>query len=346
MKEKRYLIFAALAFASLLCSCTPEDKPKELEESYPVGFFAHTPATKSASLKDSFSSGDAIKVYGKRNHSEQVFNGQIVTKGTTAWSYSPEKYWNWKNSTDSYSFLAVYPTTSTVDATDYQGHISVKVGYDYDPDGTVDQYDLMMAGQRRLYSAADHNALVPFEFKHMTSAVQVNFRNRTTSMSVTINSYCFRNLSTSGTAHSFFNAGAGGSYTLVQHWDDVVSGFNSTDEILTHEDVDETLDEYDGTTYDTYSGNIDLFIPQDLDYDAANLAVLEISYTPEGGEAKLAQVVLKDVQNSLGAAFTDTWEIGNKYIYNIDFNLDGGILVTVITTDWETIEAQTPGIFL
>lgn len=336
-----------LSLAAGLCACSPEEDLREMPESYPIGFSIRTPLLKSggsASLKDAFANGDAIKVYGKRNHDFQVFNGQVVTRGAVNWSYSPLKFWNWENDTDSYSFLAVYPSTATVNAADYLGHISEKVVYDYEPDGTEDQYDLMMAGQRRLFIDEDNNAAVPLVFEHMTSAVQVVFRNRSASMSVTVDSYGFKNLSTVATAHCFYNAG--GDFTLVRHWDDVESGFNDSDVILPHNSLSQTLAAFNGSTYASYSGAFDLFIPQDLNYDASSPAKLIVHYTPEGGSAKTAEVVLKDVYDQSGAAFNSTWEMGNKYIYNIYFNLDGGIVVTVITTQWDTIEAETPGLLL
>lgn len=331
-----------------LWGCSKEDNPKEPAESYPIDFVFRTPLLDTgtrATLKDEFAEDDVIKVYGDRNGTS-VFNGQSVTRGATSWSYEPLKYWNWTGDTDKYCFLAVYPGSATVNAEAYNNHISERVVYDYTPGESSDQYDLMMAGAIRNFTDPERNAAVQLVFKHMTSAVKVTFTNKSTAKNVTINSYKFKYLSTSGTAHTFINA-EGSAYSVIQHWDEVENGFSTADNVNGHSDLSQLLAAYSGSgSYPSYEGTADLFVPQDLNFDENYPATLVVKYTPQDSSEKTAEIILKDALDSHEAAFTSQWQMGNKYTYNITFNFDGGIVVTVITSDWDTIEAETPGLLL
>ena len=74
---------------------------------------------------------------------------------------------------------------------------------------------------------------------------------------------------------------------------------------------------------------------------------LYLYYTPEGSTQKEAIVRLKDICPRDSDTPITSWAAGTKYIYEISMRLDGGVLVTVETTDWgETIEAETPGLLI
>ena len=59
-------------------------------------------------------------------------------------------------------------------------------------------------------------------------------------------------------------------------------------------------------------------------------------------------ILLKDIQRTK----YDTedpitvWEPGIRYTYHIGIRLDGGIVVRVVTTEWDEIEAETPGLLI
>ena len=59
-------------------------------------------------------------------------------------------------------------------------------------------------------------------------------------------------------------------------------------------------------------------------------------------------IVLRNVKQArYGSAETiPEWEPGIKYTYNITIRLDGDVLVTVITTEWDEVVAETPGILI
>ena len=38
--------------------------------------------------------------------------------------------------------------------------------------------------------------------------------------------------------------------------------------------------------------------------------------------------------------------MGVKYTYHVVIRLDGDVLVTVITTDWDRFDAETPGLLI
>lgn len=82
-----------------------------------------------------------------------------------------------------------------------------------------------------------------------------------------------------------------------------------------------------------------------------NWPKLILHFTKQGGVPEETEVNLKDICR-LDANEEETqipllqWERGAKYIYRIHLKLDGGIVVHVQTTDWEVVEAETPGLLI
>jgi hypothetical protein len=75
------------------------------------------------------------------------------------------------------------------------------------------------------------------------------------------------------------------------------------------------------------------------------MPALLITYTPEGGVQKTAVISLKGIQRQDGTPIT-SWETGVKYTYYVTMRLDGGLLVKITTTGWDTVEAETPGLVI
>ena len=88
----------------------------------------------------------------------------------------------------------------------------------------------------------------------------------------------------------------------------------------------------------------DLMIPQDLNPGSQNPA-LQIVYN-KGEENDITETLpLKDIK-TLGNVPITVWNPGTKYHYDIELRIGVGIVVTVTTTPWEVVEAETPGLMI
>nr|MCR5519066.1 hypothetical protein [Bacteroidales bacterium] len=100
-----------------------------------------------------------------------------------------------------------------------------------------------------------------------------------------------------------------------------------------------------------YECAYDFMIPQQLDQavgsgsDEANMPRLLLTYTPEGGSQSTADICLKNIPRQDDTAIT-SWEMGVKYVYYVSMRLDGGLLVSIVTTAWDDVEAETPGLLI
>lgn len=343
-------ITAAAAGALLLAGCSARlDRPGSGEIRFEAGSaLLRDDATKADAIKEgsSFTPGvDAIAVFGVRNTSESdeiIFNNQEVSLTSSGWQYTPPKSWNWVGASH-YDFLAVYPYSAGAARMSIAGNIAVSANYNM---AGGDTPDLMAAGYRRRNNVQNPNAVVALEFQHLTSAVQVVVRNSSDSKSVTVDSWHFKNLTVSGDAKvTLDNFG-----TMLPSW---INTERST------ADVKETVVPEGNKVVNaksSYAGAPNLMIPQRLDQAAgmggleADMPKLLLTFTPQGGSQTTVSLTLKDIEREDGTPIT-SWEMGTKYVYYISMRLDGGVLVTVVTTRWdedpyEIIEAETPGILV
>ena len=88
----------------------------------------------------------------------------------------------------------------------------------------------------------------------------------------------------------------------------------------------------------------DLMIPQNLYPSDATAPTLEVVYNNGGSDITLS-VTLKDIKNQNNLAIT-SWESGVKYHYVIELRIGVGVVVTVKTTPWDIVEAETPGLMI
>ena len=88
----------------------------------------------------------------------------------------------------------------------------------------------------------------------------------------------------------------------------------------------------------------DLMIPQNLNLSGASAPTIEVVYN--NGENDITQsVTLKDIKNQSNLAIT-SWEPGVKYRYILEMRIGVGVVVTVRTTPWDVVEAETPGLMI
>lgn len=300
-------------------------------------------ATKGA-LKEGplFDNGDKISVFGWHAGSQTLeFDDQPAEYTSGNWSYSPIRSWEWQPGEDYYDFLAIYryQTDSPHPSAVTSPRLIVSQLYDIS-----DDYDLMMAGVRRTHDETDRNRVVPLVFQHMCSAVKIIVYNDSQTTDFTLDAYTFMNIPSQATARVQINAG-----NVVYGWTGAqrtagteVGGADSIDRTLVH-----------GSSADSYTGDYQMMIPTALDeeLDTGNWPKLILRFTKQGGVPEETEVNLKDICR-LDANEEETqtpllqWERGAKYIYRIHLKLDGGIVVHVQTTDWEVVEAETPGLLI
>ncbi len=291
----------------------------------------------------SFASGDAFSVFGMRNTSSSqtvIFGGSGEENGATvtlnasgAWKYQPLRSWQWSSSSDYYDFVAIYPAGNST-RMDISGDLAVSTEFDV----TADNFDLMAATYRRKGSVQQPCGIVPMQFTHLTSAVNVVVINNSESTAVNVDAVSFKNLMVTGAAKS----------TLDLYGNDVESWINLE---RSSNVVRNTAHNTSVAAGNRHNCGYDFMIPQALDQavgtgsDEANMPRLLITFTPDGGSQTTADICLKNITRQDGTAIT-SWEMGVKYTYYVSMRLDGGLLVSIITTAWDDVEAETPGLLI
>ena len=121
MRMKKLLIIAAAALLAAACA-----KTYEVKETTPpaIGFGTWTETLTKAHDPSgtAFGTGDTFNVYGFKTISSAntpVFDGTVVTKGASAWTYAPTRFWD--PSANTYTFFAVAPAGLGVTATQTSG---------------------------------------------------------------------------------------------------------------------------------------------------------------------------------------------------------------------------------
>lgn len=307
---------------ALLCSCE-----KHLSKEIPdisldsrIEFVPSLP-TKATLISDA-SGVTSFRVWGNRNSTE-IFSGTTVSKESDAWTYSPLKPWQWDDGV-TYDFLGLVTgyasvTPSRTITPVSPSATSLQVNYDV----TQDNYDLMMAGVHR----TSGTSVVDMQMEHMLSAVQFVAHNNG-NQEITGLTYKVTRLAKSGTCTYSYSSGA---------WN---SAWGSRSKVNTDEFFNTTVSTLDAG--DESDSEIFFAIPQELEEHEANTRI-NVSYTAGGNEYNFAKDLTEAVLD--GGPVTE-WEPGKKYIYNLIFTPLDNVIVTVVTTEWDTIDAMTPGIIL
>lgn len=367
----------------LLCGgCTrkePVPDGKDVDKSQgAIGFTAQTLRvdTKTDALNENthFAVSDAIVVFGRRESNGQkviVFPanggtaGTVVTKQEVSddepWNYETSQYWAWNTNSDFYDFLAAHPTgkgtTRMVDGlgNDIPGNMAIKTAYDINND----DYDLLLAARRRSGSEQERTDTVKLRFHHPLTAVRVVVKNDSKDANFTLASYCFKNLVVKGAAKATIDGFGRPEFSWIDTQRRFLEVGNNAPSTL--------LYGQNNVGVHSFTGNYNLFIPFQLNQTSdgstepndpsapgyaaalanykAHLPQLIVDY----GAAEPAIIYLKDVQRDPkngDTSLIDEWEQGVKYTYHISIRLDGDVVVTVITTQWDEIKAETPGILI
>ena len=295
---------------------------------------------------------DAIAVYGARyaNGLKTVeFDGTIVSKLSVGWDYSPHKSWNWHTDGDYYDFIGAYPSAGIgTSRMEIPGNLAISTPYSL-VSATPDSYDLLYAAQRRFGNESNRQRTVELAFSHMLSAVQVIVTDDSKSTALTVDSYEFQHVIASASAKVTMDAFGIPEFSWIN-----IMRNNSI--ARGHYDIDAALTGKDYAGPHKYESPFSLFIPDDLSNTSDGsdnedkMPHLILRFTPDGEAQREERILLRDVQNGDpmlgGTTPIDSWRPGVKYIYNISIRLDGGVEVTVITTEWESLEAETPGILI
>ena len=181
---------------------------------------------------------------------------------------------------------------------------------------------------------------VNMEFYHMLSAVSVVVYNDSPSQSITINSYKFKNLCTQATLIVEQNVNTPQSGWVNPSYDsNLVLGDDDGAELASG-----------GTHYPTTTVT-DFMIPQVLDPLGSSAPALVLNYTyQEAGDPEptdvVTQIRLQDIKILGSEEAITSWQSGVRYSYEIHIRMGGGIRVHVITTEWEVVDAETPGLMI
>ncbi len=338
---KNILIAAFLAaFLLPAAGCVPFSGQASEEE--PVAFQAvalrlgETPT--KAELKDAFTEGDTFSVYSEHTTADAktlFLDNVTVTRQPDEWTYAPIKSWIWNSRSDYYDFVATYPAGR---ASKISGTSSLATSMHYDLSAPC---ELLAAACRRTGDVSERCEPVQLGFVHMTSAVDLVIINNSVLQKVCINAVRYQNLVKSGDAKATMdNTGK-----PLLTWINTIRRGGTARE-TTFPDAGQEIGVAARHALPT-----ELMIPQRLDQAAAaggqeaDMPKLQIDYTPVGGNPTTAEILLKDIRRQDGSAIT-SWEVGGRYTYYIAMRLDGGVLVRIVTTGWEEIEAQTPGLLI
>lgn len=349
MRFRVILIAVALVCTLLTAGCAEVyDHSREQEICFRAGsLLLNDDDTKSGMLKDAFGNGDCFYVFGAKtvNSSHVVVFGEEnnplkVSYNGSAWSYSPAQ--SWDESASGYDFLAISrPSTAegTISCNPASFPFVASLAYDVDA-----QYDLMVACEGRVKAADPGNFTAPvhLNFYHTLSAVSVTVYNDSPSLDITLNSYGFKNLYRTATLTVTYFDDAPQSNWMVSRFE--------TNTVL-GDDPNSLL--YGMNTEGSHSYpaalQYDLMIPQDLNPVSAYIPKLVLNYSyredpDEPAEEVETHINLKDIKIKGSDQAITSWEKGTKYNYEIHIRYGGGIRVHVITTPWEVVNAQTPGL--
>lgn len=328
-----------------------------------IGFYAgstllrddEVPTKSGEDIKTAFAVSDNFYVYGAKVVSSMrytVFNGQSVSltslgadaldPSDDVWTYSPLRFWD-SNATQ-YDFVAISgPATSAGISCDptAAGHLHASVTFD----ATSSPCDIMAAGYQRTDGSVTP---VHLDFNHILSAVRVTIINDSPTISVTVNSYGFRNICYRATG-TVEQSGRGLSTMGTSDWG-TPSYTSST--ILGHSASPGTVLAR-GEEFTMTADKWDLMVPQDLapygDYTPQ--LMLDYEYDQENPYTGLLEhnhlvfpLRLEEITVKNSNDLITSWLPGKKYSYEIHIRLGGGIIVNVAVTDWNEVLAETPGL--
>jgi len=335
--------------------------------------------------RTSFNAGETFRAFARRTGEGSNIrilgdNGVLVTSSdhdgnpTTPlrWNYSPSSFWYWVSMSNYYDFLAAFypdPGNPEKDAhrmeaspgVDIPGAMAIQKSFEI----KKDHYDLLMAGTRRSGANADtRSKRVPLTFYHMLCAVRVGVTNESASKTATINSIRFDNLIQKAYAKATINSLDEVEFSWINtertSADSVIYNAGATLAVdggsiapaaytlLIPADLSVTIDGSLEPDVADYTGNMAQYATDMAEFED-KLPHLYINYTPQGeAVARDARIILRDVKKARygEAEAIGEWDMGIKYTYNVVIRLDGDVLVSVVTTQWDDVAAETPGLLI
>ncbi len=294
------------AYAPALGFNDPMQAPKAVPadwKDYPMGIYAYT-------LLDAPSDWSYEKIIQEgllTTTINEFMMDQIANynKTTTAWTYSPIKYWPHSNKYQ-LKFFAYHPHQSKVNLTGQPTYLTIdatskipQLHYTV-PTTIAHQVDLLSALPKnpnvndRL--SGTYNKVVEFPFKHMLSAVKVKLG--TLSCSGEVRKFSFTNIYDQGTAPM-------GATGLVKTGDSKQTYLQDfTSDPL---EINDYLNKQIGTTM--------YLLPQTFRDDAKITMNLGFTKTVKG-EVRTTEYPLEYPLNQLSNSHKD-WKAGNTYTYTI-----------------------------
>lgn len=266
--------------------------------------------------------GKAFGVWGYSTFGTTVTNvfvNQDVTyNGTSsAWEYSPLKFWD---SRSSYEFYAYYPYEAsgvTIDAT--SKNITVT---DFTVASTVaDHVDLMLAG-KVARAAGEAISKVEFDFNHLLSNINLSFKKATQieNTKVTLKSVKIYGMNQKGT---FVQTQSPNFY----------SGIWTTSEMVALTGAEELANSNELATATSVAFSDMLFIPQ-----STNTLKVDVNYIL--GDVATGQPFSRTLDLSYDAtdrpANPATWAQNQKITYNFTINADVIEFGDPTVVDWDT----------
>lgn len=302
------------------------------------------------------------------------------------WNYTPSSFWYWVSVSNYYDFLAAFypdPVPDPSGMTEEQiaeiraekdaHRMEASPGVDIPGAMAIqksfaikkDHYDLLMAGTRRSGANANtRSKRVPLTFHHMLCAVRVGVTNESGGKSATINSIRFNNLIQKASAKATINVLDEVEFSWIDTQrtsaDSVIynagavlamqGGSLPADDytLLIPADLSVAIDGSLEPDVADYAGRPDAYAAAMATFED-KLPHLYINYTPEDElEPRDVGIVLRNVKKARfgEAEAIGEWEMGIKYTYNVVIRLDGDVNVTVVTTRWEDVAGETPGLLI
>lgn len=360
MGRKQIIVDLMLGCVLLVAGCRREPVPDAGGDAIRFSFGpeltgSEAPATKFGVLKNDFNddfdreNGEAIMVYARRNNNTSlVFFGDAVTKQGGKWTYDGIRYWSWSASGDYYDFLALYKPSSPVVFPNVSlintstSPLGISLAYD-----ASKPFDLMFAGTRRNYGDNNRQGAVNLTFQRMLSAVGIKVKNISTTGTLSLKSYHFVNIISSGLASVSAESDAQDNFPVVA-W----SNPSRTNAEICGVTFPTAVSIPTNGTYpdpDSAFNNYDLMVPQSHEeaLGTDGYPALVIEYTlGDATQTVKATVRLKDIPKAGTSTPITRWDRGVRYLYEIAIDLDGGVQVQLTIAPWDEIEAETPGLLV
>ncbi len=308
---KQSLVVVAVAAMSLCWSCSKDsdsvDGAVQFSEVGDISFSVASveveeSTSRGASIDTSASDMTSFGVYATSDMRDKILSGEVVTKSSNVWSYSPVAQWE---SAETASFLAYSPYSEDIYATATFSDGCLSFGHTIEE--LYDAYDLLVAAKSQ---RSNEGSNVELTFDHALSAI--GFTITSGDVDVVVWGLEFGDIYNTATA----NIKVGNSIEWSDHSN--MWGYG----------CDSVVAE-DGSPQDITS-NIGylLMIPQEL----PEFSYIRVTYTiTETGEKKDAYYAL----------YGSEWEPSMKYTYNIDFSdLYMDITFSVSVTPWGYAEAK------